>query len=362
MRRLPCRAWKPDLQQIAFTDYALRSTVSLSRLMSQHFANRLPLHPNLGYTPVRVIVAAFIKERPLMPSLLCGCSRCTSLAALPAPHRRQVDRRQAHRENDWARGAFCLLSAHPASVAPLPISKMTLQNINRATLSAKCGLFLALALVLLTACQPLTDAVPSNAATPVAVQTSNVAAAPPALATLSLSLPEVTQLAPLSDAEATVAALLPARVTPLHIAIAAAGIDVPVQPLAWERYSNGEGTSTRWVLPTDAAGWHPDSARPGETGTILLSGAQLDGGVFAPIALGDVQVGQTVQLLDSAGVEHRYQITDVTAPIALEGDPSASGRIAEIMAPTSSNRLLLITGWPDFTTTHRIFVVAEEIP
>jgi hypothetical protein len=174
--------------------------------------------------------------------------------------------------------------------------------------------------------------------------------------------PQAAEIAPLSSAEATVAALLPARVTPVHLAIADARLETPVQPLTWERFAGADGTSTRWLLPVDAAGWHPDSARPGEPGTIAISGAQLDGGVFAPIALGDVKVGQTAQLVDSKGVEHRYRVTEVSQPIAMQGDASADARVAEIMAPTTTQRLVLITGWPDFTTTHRIFVVAEPEP
>lgn len=293
-----------------------------------------------------------------MPSLSRGCNRCTSLAAHPAPQSRL-----STLESLWARAVFRLITTLPASAAPLPTSTMILKNVNRATLRTPCGLLLAFALLTLCACQPLLDgATVDNAATPIAGQANLPASAPPALATLSLLLPDVAQVAPLSDAEATVAALLPVRESPVHIALAAAGINAPVQPLEWERFADAEGTGTRWVLPTDAAGWHPDSARPGEAGIVLLSGAQLDGGVFAPIALGDVQVGQTVQLLDSAGVEHRYVVTEVTGPIAIQGDTTADARIAGMMAPTATDRLVLITGWPDFTTTHRIFVVAEEAP
>lgn len=292
-----------------------------------------------------------------MPSPSRGCSRCTSLAAHPAPHRHLP-----HLESLWARIVIRLVTAYLASIAPLSISKMTLQNANRATLPIKGSLLLAFALVLLCACQPLTEvAAPDIMATP-AAQANDASAPPPALATMSLLLPDAAQVAPLSDAEATVAALLPVRASPVHIVIAPAGVDTPVQPLQWERYSDGQVTNTRWVLPTDAAGWHPDSARPGDVGTVILSGAQLDGGVFAPIALGDVQVGQTVQLLDSAGAEHRYRVIEVSEPIALQGDPTADARIAEIMLPASTQRIVLITGWPDFTTTHRIFVVGEEVP
>lgn len=291
-----------------------------------------------------------------MPSRSRGRSRRSALAAHPAPHCQSIKASPI-----LARSANCLFSDCSSSPPDLSNTKMIRHGTRGATLYAACSFLLALCLLLLAACQPLSEV--ATASTPVAaVVVSDTSAAPPALATLSGILPEVAQITPMSDAEATVAALLPVQISPIHLAIAAAGLDAPVQPMQWERFGNAEGAATRWVLPVEAAGWHPDSARPGEAGTMVISGAQLDGGVFAPIALGDARSGQIVQLLDSAGVEHRYRIGEISAPIAIQGDPTADARIATYMAPTDQPRLLLITGWPDFTTTHRIFVVAEAEP
>lgn len=163
---------------------------------------------------------------------------------------------------------------------------------------------------------------------------------------------------PPTEAEAMVAALVAQEVTPVRLLIADARMDVFVQPLGWETVRVDGERTTRWTLPHGAAGWHVDSARPGESGNMVISGRQLGGDVFAPIAQDALQVGQEIVLQDSAGNQYSYRIQTISAPLLIQGDAAAETQTAAYLAQTDSPTLTLVTGWPDFTTTHYIFVVA----
>ncbi|HMN27953.1 MAG TPA: sortase, partial [Caldilineaceae bacterium] len=85
----------------------------------------------------------------------------------------------------------------------------------------------------------------------------------------------------------------------------------------------------------------------------------------APLALlaqGAVEPGQEILLTDEAGVVFVYRVVEVTDPIPLTGASAEEEAQAESYAAPSDQALLtLITGWPDFTTTHRVFAVAELV-
>ena len=132
--------------------------------------------------------------------------------------------------------------------------------------------------------------------------------------------------------------------------------------MGWEVVRGADGATTRWVLPEGAAGWHVDSARAGEAGNTIISGRQLGGEVFAPLALGMAAPGQEVEVRDAEGARFLYRITEVSDPLPIRGAGEAENTLIEqYLQPSAEPRLTLITGWPDFTTTHRIFVVAEFV-
>lgn len=224
----------------------------------------------------------------------------------------------------------------------------------------------AMALILLLAgCQAIQPA-PSDAA---AAPTVAATAAP--ATEVAAPTPEPEPATPAASAVITLTAVMtqtPAMAgvaalpAPAHLTIAAIGLDVPVQAMGWEVVRNAEGATTRWVLPEGAAGWHVDSARAGEAGNTILSGRQLGGGVFARLALGEAAPGMEVELSDTAGTRFIYSVTEVSDPLPIRGAGEAENALIEgYLQPSAAARLTLITGWPDFTTTHRIFVVAEFV-
>lgn len=196
----------------------------------------------------------------------------------------------------------------------------------------------ALSLLMLAACQ-----VP----TPVPVVLA------PATATVTTTT-EITATAASSSTQ---------TVAPVKLSIPELRLEMPIVPMGWEVVeANGERT-TKWIVPKDAIGWHTNSAGAGANGNTILSGHQAQGeALFAPLATGEIVVGQEIILTDAAGATFTYRISEVTEPIALTGaSQEETDRAATYVAPSNTPKLTLITGWPDFTTTHRIFAVAELV-
>lgn len=167
---------------------------------------------------------------------------------------------------------------------------------------------------------------------------------------------------PVSPEEAAVAALAPRALSPVRLVIPDAGMDVPVQPMGWRTTRAGDTRTTQWILPESAAGWHVDSAQPGRAGNVILSGRQLEGDVFAPIAQDALRVGQEIILVASDGSQYMYTIIEISDPLPVQASAEIDARVQGYVTQTPLPTLTLITGWPDFTTTHRIFVVATLEP
>jgi hypothetical protein len=163
---------------------------------------------------------------------------------------------------------------------------------------------------------------------------------------------EVVAAEPLTPTQAT---------PPVRLQIPQIGLDVPVESMGWAVVMVDGQRTTVWQSPEGAAGWHVNSAGAGGKGRTVISGRQTgEGQVFAPIALGSAQAGQTILLTGFDGVTYVYTVTEVTDPIPLAGaTPEEEAEAAAFVEPTDEAQLVLISGWPDFTTTHRVFVIAD---
>jgi hypothetical protein len=148
---------------------------------------------------------------------------------------------------------------------------------------------------------------------------------------------------------------------PVRLEIPELDLDVPVIAMGWRvEVVDGERT-TVWDVPLEEAGWHINSMGAGGPGNTIISGRQVEGdAVFALLALGSVVPGQEILLTDGDGITFVYRVTEVTEPIPVTGaTKEETEQAAAYFAPTDEATLTLVTGWPDFTTTHRVFAVAE---
>jgi sortase (surface protein transpeptidase) len=199
-------------------------------------------------------------------------------------------------------------------------------------------------LALLTGCQVIVLPVPVAAPAPAEEMT---VAQPAALAA-------VEPLAPLPPTQA---------LAPVQLSIPALGLNLPVTPMGWEVVEVEGERTTQWILPADGVGWHVNSGGAGGAGRVILSGHQVVGTApLAPLAQGEVEIGQEIWLTDSDGVVFVYEVVEVSDPIVQAGATAEEeAAAADYVAPTDQAVLTLITGWPDFTTTHRVFAVAELV-
>jgi sortase (surface protein transpeptidase) len=211
--------------------------------------------------------------------------------------------------------------------------------------------------MLLAGCQPATNQpVVAVAATPLPPAPMEPAATRTTIPTPAPATPQTaTQAAePVSADEAS---------APVQLSIPAIGLDVAVSPMGWQ-VTEVDGTRTTvWALPEAGVGWHPDSALAGSEGNVVISGHQLLGdAAFAPLTLGDVVAGQEVLLTDSEGRTFVYQVTAVSEPLPISDASSEELALAaQYTAQSSDPELTLITGWPDFSSTHRLFVSAKFV-
>ncbi|MBI1293427.1 sortase [bacterium] len=151
--------------------------------------------------------------------------------------------------------------------------------------------------------------------------------------------------------------------SPIFLSIAEIDMNVAVSPMTWRVIETDGVRTTAWLLPQSGAGWHPNSAGAGGEGNVVISGHQLLGDApFAPIALGDIAPEQEIVLTDAEGNSFTYVVTEVTDPLPIPDSLSEEQDLAaEYAAPTAVPSLTLISGWPDFSTTHRVIVRAELV-
>lgn len=146
---------------------------------------------------------------------------------------------------------------------------------------------------------------------------------------------------------------------PVRLTVPALNFAVPIESMRWQ-VAEIEGTRQAvWEVPAVSAGWHINSARPGTAGNLVLSGHHLIGAaVFAPLARGEFTVGAEILIEDDQGRTFLYQVSEVAQPIPVNGSTAEKTQAMAYVAPSEQPLLTLVTGWPDFSDTHYLFVRA----
>lgn len=150
---------------------------------------------------------------------------------------------------------------------------------------------------------------------------------------------------------------------PVNLAIPEIDLEIDVTPMGWRISQTESGDTTAWDVPYSTAGWHVTSAGAGAEGNVVISGHQVIGeAVFEALALGEVEVGQQIYLTNEDDETFVYEVMTVADPIPLVGATVQDLESAEsYVAPSEDATLTLVTGWPDFSTTHYLFISAEYI-
>jgi sortase A len=145
---------------------------------------------------------------------------------------------------------------------------------------------------------------------------------------------------------------------PERIVAPSIGLNAPVVPVGWQEVrQKAGGTATMWIVPDDAAGWHANSAMPGNGGNVVLSGHHNMGGeVFRYLV--DLKQGDPV-VLYADGREYNYVVSDRFV-LPERGMPEEQRRQnAQWIMPTTVERLTLVTCWPYTDNSHRVIVLAN---
>jgi sortase A len=146
---------------------------------------------------------------------------------------------------------------------------------------------------------------------------------------------------------------------PIRVAAAAIGLDAPVVPMTWEMVDADGTMVSRWVVPSDAAGWHVNSAMPGQQDNVVLSGHHnIKGKVFRYVV--DLEPGDKVTITTSEAVyeyivAEKYILKEAGMPLKVRQ------RNAQWIMPSGDERLTLVTCWPYEWpgNSHRVIVVAR---
>jgi sortase A len=148
------------------------------------------------------------------------------------------------------------------------------------------------------------------------------------------------------------------RILPSRLVIPAIRVDTPVVELGWNTTKTASGTIfSEWDVAEYAAGWHKNSAVPGEGGNVVMSGHNnILGSVFRE--LDQLKRGDTLEVF-SGGEEYVYTVEEVL--ILPEKHASDKQRKANVkyIEKTADDRLTLVSCWPRDDNTHRIVVVAK---
>lgn len=150
------------------------------------------------------------------------------------------------------------------------------------------------------------------------------------------------------------------RPIPDRIVIPAIGVDTPVVELGWHPARSDEGAIfSEWDVAKYAAGWHKNSAVPGEGGNVVLSGHNnILGAVFRELDL--LRKGDEI-VLWSGEEQFVYSVSQVVIVPEKHASPEQRAKNARWIGPFDDDRLTLVSCWPRNDNTHRIIVVAHPI-
>lgn len=165
---------------------------------------------------------------------------------------------------------------------------------------------------------------------------------------------------PLQSSEPLVA---DAAGAPIRLVIPALDLTIPVEAMGWQVTQVEGERKAIWEVPANSAGWHLNSARPGTAGNMVFSGHHVLGAaVFAPLARGEVTTGAELLITDDQGRTFLYRVSTVGEPLpALGASAAEEQQAAAYLEPTTTAQLTLVTGWPAFSDTHYLFVVADFV-
>ncbi|MEM7031949.1 MAG: sortase [Chloroflexota bacterium] len=146
-------------------------------------------------------------------------------------------------------------------------------------------------------------------------------------------------------------------IPPTRIVASKIDLDSEIVPVGWQQQEIDGQLVSQWNVADFAAGWHLNSAMPGQIGNIVLSGHHnIQGEVFRYIE--NLEAGDEITLYRH-NEPFIYKVTDKLI-LKDRGESDDVRRAnARWIGTFEDERLTLITCWPYNNNTHRLVVVAK---
>jgi sortase A len=144
---------------------------------------------------------------------------------------------------------------------------------------------------------------------------------------------------------------------PYRIQIPTIDVDIPVVELGWSQSEQDGQIFSEWDVAEYAAGWHKNSALPGEGGNVVMSGHNnILGAVFRE--LDQLKKDDPITVWMNADL-YAYAVEQVIVlPDRGISDEQRTAN-ARWIGPFDEERLTLVSCWPRNNNTHRIVVIAR---
>jgi LPXTG-site transpeptidase (sortase) family protein len=144
---------------------------------------------------------------------------------------------------------------------------------------------------------------------------------------------------------------------PTLLEIPAIDLETAIEGKGWQGKVGHDGVAySEWADVRYAAGWHLNSAVPGATGNVVLSGHNnIYGAVFRD--LWRLKSGAEIYLY-SGNERHLYKVDHVRIMPEANATVEQQAETASYIVQSADQRLTLVSCWPPDSNTHRVFVVA----
>jgi len=144
---------------------------------------------------------------------------------------------------------------------------------------------------------------------------------------------------------------------PNWLEIPAIDVNIPVVELGWSEKEVAGQIFSEWDVAPHAAGWHKNSALPGEPGNAVMSGHNnILGAVFRE--LDQLKKGDAISVWVGKSL-YSYAVDQVV--VVPDKDVTDEQRMenSRWIGSFDDDRLTLVSCWPRNNNSHRIIVVAR---
>jgi sortase A len=165
---------------------------------------------------------------------------------------------------------------------------------------------------------------------------------------------------PVESAQISPANIPPSsRSAPAHLMIEAIDLEAPVIEMGWRVVEERGQAVSMWNVPDNEAGWHSNSAQPGDGSNVVISGHNNSTGGHIFGELEKLDVGDQITVWTGEGTTFVYQISETQIVRAFNAPQENLDYLRVVTQPTEQEQLTLITCWPSWTNTHRLIIIAH---